>query len=67
MKEYIGTKLIKAEPEYRLEGKMYPKDKPYPRSMNLEDGYRVVYKGGYVSWSPKDVFEESYKALDDMR
>ena len=27
----------------------------------LKDGYLVKYKDGYESWSPKDVFEESYR------
>ncbi len=44
MKNYIGTKLVNAEPESR-EGK---------------EGYKVVYEDGYTSWSPKDVFEKAY-------
>jgi len=43
--QYIGTKVIKAEAA--------PKDgKP---------GYKVEYEDGYVSWSPKDVFEAAYR------
>ena len=34
--------------------------------MNLEDGYKVVYEGGYESWSPKDVFEKAYHEVDVM-
>ena len=45
MREYIGTKMIKAEPQVK-DGK---------------EGYKVVYEDSYVSWSPKDVFEKSYK------
>lgn len=45
MREYIGTKMIKAEPQVK-DGK---------------EGYKVVYEDGYVSWSPKDVFKKSYK------
>lgn len=67
MKEYIGIKLIKAEPAFRLDGKVYPKSEAYPRHIDLEDGYRVVYKDGYESWSPKEVFEEAYKPTEDMR
>lgn len=50
MKTYIGVKVIEAEPEqkYSLEHD------------RLEDGYKVVYPDSYVSWSPKDVFEEAY-------
>jgi hypothetical protein len=29
-------------------------------------GYKVVYPDGYVSWSPKDVFEEAYKETDGL-
>lgn len=66
MKQYIGTKLIKAEPAYRCDGKIYPKSGAYPRSMNLEDGYKVCYPDGYESWSPKAVFEEAYRPTDGM-
>ena len=27
-------------------------------------GYKVKYKDGYESWSPKEVFEEAYRELD---
>ena len=47
MKTYIGTKIIQAEPATK-DGK---------------DGYKVVYPGGYESWSPKDVFEAAYLPL----
>ena len=67
MKEYIGIKLVRAEPAFLCDGRIYPKDKPYPRSMNLKDGYRVVYKDGYESWSPKEIFEEAYKPIEEMR
>lgn len=48
MKTYIGVKIIKAEP-------MEKDGKP---------GYKVKYKDGYESWSPKGVFEEAYRELD---
>jgi len=41
MDNYIGVKLIKAEPSTK-DGKA---------------GYKVVYPDGYESWSPRDVFE----------
>jgi len=44
MNKYIGIKLIEAEPQV--------KDK--------QEGYKVVYSDGYVSWSPKAVFEAAY-------
>lgn len=66
MDTYIGTKIIQAEPAYRCEGTVYPKSGPYPRSMHMEDGYKVRYPDGYESWSPKDVFEEAYRPTDAM-
>ena len=30
-----------------------------------EDGYAIKYPDGYVSWSPKDVFEASYLPMGD--
>jgi len=28
-------------------------------------GYKVVYDDGYVSWSPRDVFERCYRLITD--
>lgn len=64
MKKYIGTKQVSATPAWRIDGKVYPKDGEVPRSMNREDGYKVVYENGYESWSPKDVFEKAYKVAE---
>lgn len=64
MKQYIGTKMIQAEPAYRADGKIYPASGPYPRSMNLESGYHVRYADGYESWSPKEAFEKAYLPLE---
>lgn len=30
-------------------------------------GYLVKYKGGYLSWSPKDVFEAGYTEVENGR
>ena len=50
MKQFIGTKIISAEPCVK-DGK---------------EGYTVVYKDGYTSWSPKEAFDEAYVALEDI-
>jgi hypothetical protein len=50
MKQYIGTKIISAEP-CEKDGK---------------DGYTVVYKDGYTSWSPKEAFEEAYIEIESI-
>lgn len=56
MKQFIGTKIIKAMPmtrgEYnKLRGWNIPKDE------NPDDkGYLVEYSDGYISWSPLKQF-----------
>ncbi len=60
MEKYIGTKLIEAEPAYRIDGEVYPASGPVPKNINRQEGYRVRYADGYESWSPKDVFEKAY-------
>lgn len=49
MKYYIGTKVIKAE----------------PMAKGSTEGYKVMYEDGYISWSPKDVFERAYVSIPD--
>nr|DAP14980.1 MAG TPA: Protein of unknown function (DUF2829) [Caudoviricetes sp.] len=72
MKQYIGTKLIEAEPAYRCtdgSGKVVITPHPeeaFPNYPSIEDGYRVRYPDGYVSWSPKAVFEEAYRPTTGM-
>ena len=70
-KQYIGTKIVKAWPAYRctfLGGKtMYIcMDEIIPSGGKAEEGYRVQYADGYLSWSPKDVFEEAYRETTGM-
>lgn len=45
MKNYIGVKIVKAE----------------PKEKNGVPGYAVKYPDGYVSWSPKETFEKAYR------
>lgn len=58
MQKYIGTKLIEAEP--------CPAWKDAGRHKTGDPGYKVRYADGYESWSPKDVFEESYRCTSGM-
>lgn len=48
MENYIGVKIVKAE----------------PKEKDGNPGYKVKYPDGYISWSPKDVFEKAYRKLD---
>lgn len=52
MNKYVGCKCVEAEPCKAW--------KDMGTHKIGEDGYKVVYPDGYVSWSPKDVFEAVY-------
>lgn len=64
MKSYIGTKIIKGEPMNHYDFCKHIDTLVY-EEMKEEQGYKVVYPDGYVSWSPKDVFEASYREVSD--
>ena len=75
MKQYIGTKIIQAEPAWRAydgyEGTEPPvissdPKEVFPYYQHVEEGYRVCYPDGYVSWSPKEVFEAAYRPTDGV-
>jgi hypothetical protein len=63
MKKYIGTKVIKAEPMTVTEAQKVLGREIKPATVE-EDGYLVEYKDGYKSWSPKSVFDETYKPAE---
>ena len=72
MKTYIGTKIIQAEPAYRVSNDHAhhiivtdPAD-AYANYPDVEEGYRVRYQDGYESWSPKAAFEEAYRSTDGV-
>ena len=62
MEKFIGTKVIMAEPMTMVEAQKVLGREIKPATVE-EDGYLVEYKDGYKSWSPKSVFEESYREL----
>ena len=65
MKQYIGTKIIEAEPAYRCmdgQGHITSTDdppEPFPNFPSVEDGYRLRYAHGEVDWVPKETFERA--------
>lgn len=75
MKTYTGTKLIKAEPMTRAFYNLY-RNWPAIKDELDTEGYLVEYldggeandtrHAGYISWSPKDVFEAAYLDLGDV-
>jgi hypothetical protein len=56
-KNYIGVKVIKARP--------LACRKDVHQSKKGDPGYEVMYEGGYVSWSPKEIFERAYREMND--
>lgn len=71
IKQYIGSKIVKAWPAWRctfLGSKvMYVcLDEVVPTGCKAEEGYRVEYEDGYLSWSPKEVFEAAYRETTGM-
>lgn len=76
MKTYIGTKIINAKPMTRLEYNQFRGwDIPHDEDGN-DEGYLVEYPNGgkpntsvydgYVSWSPKEQFDEAYRETGGM-
>ncbi len=64
MKSYIGVKLIVAEPMTRGEYIEY-RGWNIPADENpADEGYLVKYPDGYVSWSPKAVFDGAYRVIE---
>lgn len=64
MKTYSGLKTVQAEcctlGDFIATAKRNPYEGSEQQPDNNTAGYKVVYEDGYVSWSPKDVFEKSY-------
>lgn len=66
MEKYLGVKIIQAEPmnlgDYnQFKGWNIPENEDPNR-----EGYKVVYPDGYISWSPKEQFEEAYRKTDGL-
>ena len=64
MEQYIGTKIVKAEPATRCmhaDGGL-----EWGYHTKVEEGYHVLYPDGCEGWCPKDAFEEAYRPTDGM-
>lgn len=76
MSKYIGTKLINAYPMNRLDYNKFRGWELLEDEDGSDEGFLVEYLDGgkanteqyvgYVSWSPKDVFERSYCQVNSM-
>lgn len=74
MNKYIGTKLIEAEKATLAEAQALKTGacdtieearKRFGGSDDGNPGYVVKYPDGYISWSLKDVFEQSYMQVQE--
>lgn len=76
MQQYIGTKVVNAQPMTRLEYNVL-RGWELPADENGDDaGYLVEYVdggkanhpdyAGYISWSPADVFNRAYRPYKGM-
>lgn len=60
---YVGTKAVKATP-LTLGQYNHHRNWTMPPTENPDTlGYLVQYENGHVSWSPKEVFEASYRKV----
>lgn len=76
MQQHIGVKLINAKPMTRLEYNELRGWKVPGDENPADDGFLVEYVdggkanhpdfSGYISWSPKDVFERAYRPVTGM-
>lgn len=81
MEQFIGTKIVQAEPAMKCWGhkgeahdagliltqkELFEKVSDGWEATEIRYGYAVVYEDGYRSWSPADVFEAAYRRTDGM-
>lgn len=60
---YVEVKMVRAKP---MTGDAFKKSKGLPTTPEIktnDEGYQVTYEDGYVSWSPKEVFEKAYTCV----
>ncbi len=64
--KYLGVKLVNARPLTRGEYNHF-RGWIIPENENPSDeGYLVKYPDGYISWCPKNQFEEANRRIDNM-
>lgn len=64
LKKYIGVKVIEAEPcTAEIAGKVLNRPICTENADSEGNGYLVKYPDGYLSWSPKEQFDEAYRSI----
>lgn len=76
MQTYIGTKIIQSKPMNRSEYNIYRNWVLTENEDGADEGYLVEYldggkpndsrHAGYISWSPKEQFDNAYRPTDGM-
>ena len=81
MKQYIGSKIVQAEPAMKCRGykdgahdaNLILTQKEYDRKVaegweptEVWHGYKVIYQDGYEGWGPREIFEAAYRRTDGM-
>lgn len=70
LKQYIGTKMVKAEPMAKSAAVAKGWARPSEGNEDVP-GYHVQYTNPdgstYDSWSPKEVFEKLYQIAEDFK
>lgn len=70
LKQYIGTKMVKAEPMAKSAAVAKGWARPSEGNEDVP-GYHVQYTNPdgstYDSWFPKEVFEKSYQVAEDFK
>ena len=67
LKQYTGTKTVKARPMTMgeaYERKLLKEGRRPSECETDKAGYLVEYEGGYQSWSPAEPFEKTYKVAE---
>lgn len=67
LKQYTGTKTVKARPMTMgeaYERKLLKEGRRPSECETDKAGYLVEYEGGYQSWSPAEPFEKAYKVAE---
>lgn len=65
--EFVGIKVLKAEPMTRGDYNMY-RGWAIPENEDPEDdGFVLQYPDGYISWTPAEEFKKHYAAMSLVR
>lgn len=63
-RSFIGCKIVNAIPMTKSEFARERGERLTEKhDLENEEGYKLTYPDGYVSWSPKNVFDNAYREV----